>query len=285
MRNEYSVRSLCRAFGVSESGFYAYVNRPKKGANPRDQKDCQMIWKVYLRSRGAIGAKAIAGTLKKQFHYVINHKRVARLVNELNLKSRIRMRKSPEFSTPKEPEEIYPNRLARDFDALLPNRKWVADLTEFAYFNQKFYGCAILDLFDRQVVAFRLSDRPNAFLVEEAVRAAMANRRLESLDGLLIHTDRGTVFASTAYRKLSLELKFQPSMSRKANCWDNVVIESFFSHLKTEFPFHSQLISLKGIQDDLHQFITYYNTKRGQKRLGYLSPAMYYQAFLNKEIA
>ncbi|WKA57808.1 DDE-type integrase/transposase/recombinase [Planococcus shenhongbingii] len=147
-----------------------------------------------------------AGMLKKQFHYVINHKRVARLVNEMNLKSRIRMKKSPEFSAPKEPKEIYPNRLERDFDALLPNRKWVADLTEFAYFNQKFYDCAILDLFDRQVVVFRLSDRPNASLVEEAVRTAMENRQLESLEGLLIHIDRGIVFASKAYRKLSLEL-------------------------------------------------------------------------------
>lgn len=103
MREEYSVRSLCRAFGVSESGFYAYLNRPKKESNLRDQKDCQMIWKVYLRSRGTIGAKAIAGTLKSQFHYVINHKRVARLATEMNLKSRIRMRKSPDFTAPKEP--------------------------------------------------------------------------------------------------------------------------------------------------------------------------------------
>src|SRR5690606_34204858 len=118
-------------------------------------------------------------------------------------------------------------------------------------FNQKFYGCAILDLFDRQVVAFHLSDRSNALLLQETVLAAMANRQLESLDGLLIHTDQGTIFASTAYRKLSLNLKFQPSMSRKANCWDNAVIESFFSHLKTEFPFHSQLTSLKGIEEDL----------------------------------
>ena len=261
------------------------MNRPKKEPNLRNQKDCQMIWKVYLRSRGTIGAKSIAGTLKSQFHYVINHKRVARLVNEMNLKSRIRMRKSPEFTVPKEIKKVYPNLLERDFDSLLPNRKWVADLTEFAYFNQKFYGCAILDLFDRQVVAFHLSDRPNALLVEETVLEAMANRQLESLDGLLIHTDRGTVFASTAYRKLSLELKFQPSMSRKANCWDNAVIESFFSHLKTEFPFHSQLTSQKEVEEDLHKFITYYNTKRGQKRLGYLSPEMYYQAFLANKIA
>lgn len=285
MRDEYSVRSLCRAFGVSESGFYAYSNRPKKKSNLRDQKDCQMIWKVYLRSRGTIGAKATAGTLKSQFHYVINHKRVARLVNEMNLKSRIRMRKSPEFTVPKEVNKVYPNRLERDFDSLLPNRKWVADLTEFSYFNQKFYGCAIIDLFDRQVVAFHLSDRQNADLVIETVLAAKTNRQLNSLDGLLIHTDRGTVFASTAYRKLSLELKFQPSMSRKANCWDNAVIESFFSHLKTEFPFHSQITNQKEVEADLYKFIVYYNTKRGQKRLGYLSPEMYYQAFLTNKIA
>nr|WP_236953628.1 integrase core domain-containing protein [Jeotgalibacillus malaysiensis] len=113
----------------------------------------------------------------------------------------------------------------------------------------------------------------------------MNERKLPSLDGIVIHTDQGSVFKATEYRILSRKLGFQPSMSRKANCWDNAVIESFFSHLKTEFPYHSDMTSVSKIQQNIQLFIKYYNEKRGQKRLGYLSPALYYQAFLNQNLA
>lgn len=240
---------------------------------------------MYLRSRGTVGIKTVAGMLKYQFKTVVNHKRVARLMGEMNLKSKIRVKKmKPQLA--KLPQNMaYLNLLRRDFDALLPNKKWVADLTEFNYLNTKFYGCAIVDLFDRQVVGFRLSLNPDALLVSETVLAAVESRGVDSLDGLILHTDQGAVFRSNEYRRLSHELKFTPSMSRKANCWDNAVIESFFSHLKTEFPFHSKMESIDQIEEDLYKFIFYYNNTRGQKRLQYLSPSMYYQRFLDKLIA
>nr|WP_052268740.1 IS3 family transposase [Jeotgalibacillus malaysiensis] len=149
MREEYTVKSLCRAFGVSESGFYAYLSRPQKGPSDRDKEDCQMIKKLYMRSGGTIGIKAISGTLKSQFNHVINHKRVKRLMDEMNLKSVIRKKKYVRTSRFNDPKHVYPNLLQRNFDALLPNTKWVADITEFSYYNVKFYGCAIVDLFDR----------------------------------------------------------------------------------------------------------------------------------------
>lgn len=241
-----------------------------------------MIWKVYLRARGTIGVKAIAGTLKAQFGHVINHKRVARLMQEMNLRSLIRNR--PSYTGPVN-ENIYANLVERDFDALLPNTKWVADLTEFDYHGTKFFACAILDLFDRQAVAFELSTSPDASLVIDTVRVAARSRKLDTLEGLILHTDQGSVFQSRAYRHLAHELKFLPSMSRKANCWDNAVIESFFSHVKTEFPHHSDMKDLDGIEEGLKRFITYYNEHRGQKRLRYLSPTMYYQKYLDEMIA
>lgn len=191
--------------------------------------------------------KAIAGTLKAQYGTTVNHKRVARLMKEMDLKSQIRMKKWRP-AVPKLPQNmVYPNLLKRDFDALLPNRKWVADLTEFNYLSTKFYGCAIVDLFERKAVGFCLSLSPDALLVSETLTQAVESRGLETLEGLVIHTDQGSVFRSNEYRRLVYELKFTPSMSRKTICWDNAVIESFFSQLKTEFPFHSKMENIDQI--------------------------------------
>lgn len=243
-----------------------------------------MISKVFHRSNGTIGVKSIAGVVKAQFNVVINHKREARLMGELNLQSKIRKKRSNNLLAEYTVDAIVPNLLQRDFDASFPNMKWVADLTEFNYFNTKFYGCAILDLFDRQVVGFRLSLNPDAYLVTDTLQAAVRSRDVDTLEGLVIHTDQGSVFRSREFRRHSQELKFTQSMSRKANCWDNAVIESFFSHLKTEFPFHSSMDGLDQIEKDLHKYIAYYNNVRGQKRLQYLSPNMYYQQFLKNQI-
>lgn len=227
--------------------------------------------------------KAIAGTLKAQYETTVNHKRVERLMKEMGLKSKIRMKKWRP-AVPKLPQNmVYPNLLKRNFDAALPNTKWVADLTEFNYLNTKFYGCAIVDLFERKAVGFCLSFSPDALLVSETLTQAVQSRGLETLEGLIIHTDQGSVFRSNEYRRLVYELKFTPSMSRKANCWDNAVIESFFSQLKTEFPFHSTMENIDQVEQDLNKFITYYNDKRGQKRLNYLSPNMYYQKHLEQQ--
>lgn len=260
------------------SGYHAFHARPKRDiVSSRDEQDIQLIWKVYVRSRGTIGVKAISGTLKAQYDITVNHKRVARLMKEMGLKSKIRMKKWRP-AVPQLPQNmVYPDLLKRDFDAQLPNTKWVADLTEFNYLNTKFYGCAIVDLFERKAVGFCLSLSPDASLVSDTLTQAVRSRDLDTLEGMILHTDQGSVFRSNEYKRLICELRFTPSMSRKANCWDNAVIESFFSQLKTEFPFHSKMESIEQIEEDLKRFITYYNDKRGQKRLNYLSPTMYYQ--------
>ena len=142
----------------------------------------------------------------------------------------------------------------------------------------KFFISAIMDLHNREVIAFSMSLHPDAALVEHTVRAAMEKRGLTDLKQVILHSDQGSVYSSFRHHKLAKELEFIPSMSRKANCWDNAVIESFFSHLKTEFPHFYPIESAEQVMGDLPKFIAYFNGERSQKRLGYLAPTAYLAA-------
>lgn len=117
-------------------------------------------------------------------------------------------------------------------------------------------------------------------MMEETIRKAMKERGLKDLSRVIIHTDQGNIYRSYLFNQLTRELGFIPSMSRKANCWDNAVIESFFSHLKTELPHHFPINTLKQIKFAIPKFIKHYKEIRSQKRLGYLSPAAFLTAYI-----
>lgn len=276
MRKDYTVEQLCHVIGVSRSGYYAYLKRPLKESSERDLKDMAAIQNLFNENGGTYGAKRIAGELRTRDH-IVNHKRVARLMKEMNLKSRIRGVKSKKEEKTKSAGYVYPNLLDRDFNATLPNRRWVTDMSELIVKNVKFYISALMDLYNREIIAFVVSDSPNTALIDETIRTAMETRGLTDLKNVIIHSDQGSVYRSYDHYKLTKELEFIPSMSRKANCWDNAVIESFFSHLKTEFPHLFSVNSAEQVIEDLSKFITYFNEKRSQKRLGYLTPV----SFLN----
>ena len=258
----------------SPSGYYAYLNRPLREVSDRDREDIKAIQKVYDKSGGTYGAKHISGELKAAGH-VINHKRVRRLMGEMNIKSKIRAVKSTYVQKEKSAGYIYPNLLNRDFNAELANRKWVTDLSELTVKEVKFFISVIIDLHNREVIGFAISTHPNADLVEVTVRQAMKARGLTDLKQVVLHSDQGSVYSSMRHHRLAKELGFIPSMSRKANCWDNAVIESFFSHLKTEFPHLFPIDSAGQVIGDLPKFIAYFNGERSQKRLGYLAPTAY----------
>ncbi|MFD1708561.1 transposase, partial [Siminovitchia sediminis] len=130
-----------------------------------------------------------------------------------------------------------------------------------------------------EVIAFETSSSPNQELICRTIRSAQQNRKLKNLEGVLIHSDRGSVYRSLSYHELSEELGFTPSMSRKANCWDNAVIESFFSHLKVEYPLFCSDMTLETCRQDLLSYISYFNERRIQKKLGYVAPKTYLKNF------
>ncbi|HEY4552332.1 MAG TPA: IS3 family transposase [Bacillaceae bacterium] len=277
MRKEYPVQVLCRVLGVSRSGYYAHLKRPPKPPSDRDARDAKAIKKLFKKKSGTYGAKRISGVLKSQGH-VINHKRVARLMKELNLKSTIRAVKTKQKEKDRSAGFVYPNLLERDFTALFPNRKWVTDISELLVDGGKLYFTSVMDLYNREIVSFTIGDSPGQSMTEECIRAAMKSRNLPDLRDVIIHSDQGSVYRSYDHHKLSKELKFIPSMSRKANCWDNAVIESFFSQLKTEFPYLYPVTSAAQVREDLPRYIAYFNEERSQKRLGYLTPAAFLAA-------
>lgn len=255
------------------------MKRPKREPSERDSKDIKAIKRTYFKSKGTYGCKHIAGELKERGH-IINHKRVSRLMHELNLSSKIRKARITRETRTNLTGFVYPNLLNRDFNADSPNQKWVMDLSEIKVEGAKLFISAIVDLFNRDLIGMAVGSRPIYELVEATIDMAMDERGLQSMEGILLHTDQGSVFTSLQHHYKSKELHFIPSMSRKANCWDNAVMESIFSHFKTEFELHYPLDNYAQAKIDLLSFRKYFREERSQKRLGYKTPKAFLEAHL-----
>ena len=170
---------------------------------------------------------------------------------------------------------IAPNLLAQDFHADAPNRVWVGDITAVRTDDEGFvYLAVVIDLFSRRVVGWAMSASPNAMLVIKALQNALALRRPGR--GLIVHSDRGVQYASAGYRKALADVGALPSMSRKGNCYDNAVAESFFSTLEHEVRCRWDFMSLRDAKQIVGAFIdNYYNRKRMHSTLDYMSPSEY----------
>ncbi|WP_307411047.1 IS3 family transposase [Neobacillus ginsengisoli] len=213
--------------GVSNSGYYAYLKRPKPQVFTKDRKLLTKIKKAFSLHKGTYGAKRLAKYISSK-GTLVNHKKVARIMREANIKATVRRPKTTKESKGKAAGYNYENLLNRDFQAAHPNHKWVTDITEVLVEGKKYYISALMDLFNRELLALQVSSSPNQELIKATIEAAQKRRKLKSLEGVLIHSDQGSVYRSFKHIKLAKKLKFTPSMSRKANCWDNAVIESFF---------------------------------------------------------
>jgi len=177
---------------------------------------------------------------------------------------------------------VEPNRLARDFTASRPDQRWVTDITYVWTDEGWLYLAAILDLFSRRVVGFAMSDRIDRALVLQALKLA-AGRRVPNA-GLTHHSDRGSQYASSDYRKALGDLDIVCSMSRKGNCWDNAVAESFFATLKTELVYRRRFVARVEAREAIFDFIeTFYNSHRRHSTLGYLSPMEFENKFIEEK--
>ena len=166
---------------------------------------------------------------------------------------------------------IAPNRLERDFKATVPNQRWVTDITEFkAKDGGKVYLSPILDLFNNEIVAFNLSYSPNWAQVESMLN--MAGKRLNKVEGLILHSDQGWQYQMVAYRRLLAEQGIIQSMSRKGNCLDNAAMESFFGRLKMEWFYKREFKPKEEIVEAVRDYLDYYNHRRIQLKLKGLSP-------------
>lgn len=268
-RAEFTVQPCCRALRVSPSGFYAWQQRP---ASARARRDAQLrvhIRASHTQSRRAYGRPRIWKDLHEAGEHV-SEKRVARLMREEGLRGRVRKRfRSTTMSEHDQP--IAPNVLARQLAAAAPNQRWVGDTTEFVIGSgAKLYLAAILDLYSRFIVGWALSAVNDRHLALRALD--MAVKRRAPAPGLLHHSDQGCTYASEDYRTRLEALGIACSMSRRGNCYDNAVIESWFSTVKSEEGerFESYAHAKEALFDYIEVF---YNQRRRHSTLGHISPA------------
>jgi putative transposase len=268
--SEYPVTVLCRVLGVARSGYYAWRKRPPSARVQQDEQLTAHIHRIFTDSRQTYGSPRVHAELRKARPCA--RKRVARLMRQAKLIARPR-RRSVRTTDSRHTEPVAPNLLARAFDAPAPNRIWVADITYVATQQGWLYLAVVLDLYSRRVVGWSMQDNLERSLVIAALTDAIQRRQPPT--GLLHHSDRGSQYASSDYQALLAEAQMVGSMSRKGNCWDNAVMESFFDILKAELPlsvFPSQAAARLAIFDYIERF---YNRRRCHSSLGYRSPAEY----------
>jgi transposase InsO family protein len=265
----WPVEVLCRILGVSRSGFYAWKARPESNSAKADAKLSTMIAASHSRSRGTYGSPRVHRDLRANGHH-IGKKRVERLMQEQGLTAR-RKRRFRRTTDSNHPHPIAPNVLDRQFAAPLPNQAWVTDVTYVWTLEGWLYLAAILDLCSRRVVGWATSATNDRQLALEALSKAMRSRSPSR--GLLHHSDRGSPYASDDYRAYLTERGLVASMSRKGNCWDNAVAESFFATIKGEMIDHESYATRSQARVSIGDYIeNFYNPVRRHSSIGYVSP-------------
>jgi transposase InsO family protein len=267
----YPVAKLCRWLGVTPSGYYAWRTRPESAHARRDRQLTVLIRASFDAHQHRYGSPRIYGDLQEAKEPV-SRKRVVRLMQEDGLKARLRKRyKCTTMSDHDQP--VAANLLDRQFTAEAPNQRWVGDTTEFVIGESgKLYLAVILDLFSRFVVGWALSAVNDRHLTIRALDMALKRRCPGA--GLLHHSDQGGTYASEDYQTMLEARGITCSMSRRGNCYDNAVMESFFSTVKSELAdrFGSYSESKMVVFDYLE---VYYNQRRRHSTLGQISPAAF----------
>jgi putative transposase len=277
----WPVEIQCEVFGVSRSGFYAWNGRPEAR---RTREDAELVIEIKAASkvgRGNYGSPRVHRELRANGRR-IGRKRVERLMRQEGIVARKkrRFRKTTD-SNHKHP--VAPNVLARNFDVELPDTAWVTDVTYVWTHEGWLYLAAILDLFSRRVVAWAASANNDRALAISALDRATCERAPAA--GLLHHSDRGSVYASCDYGDALTAIGAVKSMSRKGDCWDNAVAESFFATIKGEMidheDFQTRAAAIAAIGDYIDGF---YNPCRRHSAIDYVSPIEFELKFMNEKI-
>lgn len=226
---------------------------------------------IFKKSHARYGHRRIHIELVKE-GWTVAKKTVLKLMRLLRLVCKVR-RKKRYNSYQGEQGVVAPNLLKREFHADAPNEKWVTDVTEFSVGDRKLYLSPVMDLFDRQIISYAIGTSPNLELTNSSLRRALAT--LENGQQPLVHSDQGFQYQHTSWRRLLQNAGAVQSMSRKANCYDNAVMENFFGHLKEELFHRVRFINTEALATALHEYMRWYNTERISTKLNGLSPVQY----------
>lgn len=265
----WPIEVLCATLGVSRSGFYAWKTRPPSARSRSDAQLVVAIRAAHNSGRGTYGSPRVLRALRRQGTRV-GKKRVERLMRREGIVGR-KHRHFRSTTDSKHSHPVAPNRLSRNFAARLPNQSWVTDVTYVWTKEGWLYLAAILDLCSRRVVGWAVSANNDRQLALEALTRAVTSRKPPR--ELLHHSDRGSVYASAEYRQALERLGAVVSMSRKGDCWDNAVAESFFATIKGELLEHEEYETRSAAASAIADYIeNFYNVRRLHSSIGYVSP-------------
>lgn len=274
-RGAWTVRQLCEALGVSRSGYYGWLTRPRSQRERDDETIGTQVRQSFLGSDRTYGARRVWHDVLAEGHRCGLH-RIERLMQAQALRARPRRRGLPVDTGKRSIAAIAPNVLDRQFQASSPNQKWVADFTYLWTAEGWLYVAVVLDLYSRRAVGWSMQSEMTSQLVTDALMMAVWRRGKP--DALLHHSDRGSQYTSDAFQRLLGDLGVTCSMSRSGNVWDNSAMESFFSSLKTERTARKVYRSRSDAKADVFDYIErFYNPTRRHSTLGYLSPIQYEQ--------
>jgi len=275
-RDSFPIAVMCDVLRVSTSGYYASVDRMPGPRAQRQERIQQAVQQVHAESHGIYGSRKIALVLETRVDLESACRNtVAAAMRELSLASQVVKAFQPTTTQADPTKQPAENKLAQDFTAAAPNRKWVTDITYLPTAAGWVYLAVVLDLFSRKVVGWALSTSLATELVAQALRQAIESRRPNGHQ-LLHHSDRGCQYTSDAYQQILRTLGIDCSMSRTGCCYDNAVAERFFWSLKHEWTNHQQFTDLQHARLSVFKYIeTFYNPVRIHQTLDYLSPNQY----------
>ena len=278
-RSEFSVEKMCRVLDVSRSGYYRFRTAPESDRKKRNDALYMQIKTTYDASHGTYGSPRITRELRDK-GIRCSENRVARLMREKALAAQTK-RKFKVTTDSRHNLPVAPNLVQKDFSAAAPNRLWVSDITYIWTLEGWLYLAIIQDVFSRQVVGWSMSQRMTKDLVLNALKSALGRRK--NLSGLIFHSDRGSQYAAHAVGELLQQHGIKQSMSKKGDCYDNAMAESFFSSLKREFiyPFPAFKTRNEAKQSIFYYIEIFYNKIRKHSAIGYLTPVLFEQLKLN----
>jgi len=269
-RSTFPVQKMASVLGVSTSGFYRWRQRRPSARGTQNARLDQEIRRIYGAHRGRWGSPKVTEELRQGLHWRVGHNRVAGRMRRMGLRSIVR-RKYRVTTYSKHSFRVARNWLNRRFKVDQPNQAWVSDITYIPVGKRWVYLVVFIDLFSRTVVGWALSESLGHEFVLRALWRAVLRRRPSK--GLLIHSDRGVQYCCDGFRKAIRQFRFRQSMSRKGNCWDNAVSESFFHLLKSELIYPENLQTKEAIERAIFEYIEIeFNRKRRHSAIGYKTP-------------
>jgi putative transposase len=269
-RDGYPIRLMCAVLEVSPAGYYAWRERPVSERTKSSAMLLTAIRQVHQDSGGRYGSPRIHAVLRKKGRGV-SRGRIERTMSRHGIRAIMAPPRRVRTTDSRHGLPIAPNLIARDFTAPAPNRVWLADITYIPTAEGWLYLAAIMDLFSRKIVGWAMRDHMQVELASSALTMAVQQQRPQH--GLIHHSDRGVQYASHAYRDALTSAGIVASMSRKADCYDNAPMESFFHTLKTELVHHRNYSTRAEAQRDIFAFIEgFYNRTRLHSAIGYIAP-------------